>query len=393
MVIVFLLSEPLRRKLTAIDILASSGIISLLLDSNQAFSISFKLTFLAVFSILFIFNNVNEVYFKYLNPITEKSNIARNLLNKDTMTHKYIITTVLISVSITIGTLPLIMYEFGGLNLFSIVLNVLLIPLTGIAYSLTTLILISSYISSVFTSFLAYVLEIINSFIFSIIDINYLSELFSFHYKFRLPESIFFAFIVIFVIFYKNRVLRIISLSFLTLTVITFLSDHKNTALLNEVDYSFIYKESTDIIQDRARIISSSNGENILLISANTKKSHLKNIIIPYMYNIHIHNIDFLIFLDKTNNFQKKVDLLNYIDKHNKSEFYINIKNVLIYEEDKNKIGEFSIFNKEYLPKMYHNTNFIDIKNIANNLKLITGRIFFYDKGYEEKNLNYEIYL
>lgn len=392
MVILFLFSGPLKRELRTYDILASSGIISLLIDSNQAFSIGFQLTFLAVFSIIFIFNKMNHSYLKHVNNLSYKNKFVTYILTKDSFSYKYIVTTVLISLSITLGTLPLVMYQFGRLNLFSILLNIFLIPLTGISFTLSSLILITSKISSAFTFFIAYVLEFINYLIFKLIDLNYFSELFSFFYKFNLTESILATLCITLIIFYSNKILKNFSILGLSIIILIFIMSYNNILTNNKIRYSF---NINNILNEEkgSKIIASSNGENILIIDNTIKTNHLRNIIIPYLYNKHIHNIDFLIFLDKTKSFQKKVDVLNYFDKHNKSEFNIKIKNVLIYEEDKNNIGEFSIFNKEYLPKMYHNTNFIDIMNIGNKLKLISGRVFFYDKGYKEKNLNYEIYL
>ena len=391
MVIILLLSEPLKRKLKIYDILATSGILSILIDSNQAFGVGFKLTFLAVFSIIFIFNEVNNFYLNKINTLSERNNnfVIKHLLHKDSFSYKFIIVTILLSISISIGTLPLVMYEFGRLNLFSIMLNILLIPLTGIAFTLASLVLIFSYASTVITFFIAAGLEIINDLIFNLINMTELADMLSYNHKFDIIEALITALLILFIVFYKHKKIRIISLASMSLCLTIFIYNYDNSISKNSNIYSFILSDEKNV---SSKIIISPLGENILLLNADVKKNDLRNIIIPYLYNKHISEIDFLVFLDKSNKFQKKIDILSFFDFHNRSEFNINIKNVLIYNEDKNRKGEFAIFNREYLPKMYKNTNFIEIENIKNSLKLLNARIYFYNIDTDKNNLDYEIY-
>ncbi len=394
MVLIFLVSNPLKRKLSPYDILATSGIISILIDSNQVFNVGFKLTFLAVFSIIFIFNKLNKLY---LDSIAQVSDIKlyyyKILLNKDSLIYKYIIVTILLSLSISFGTLPLIMYEFGRLNLFSILLNVFLIPLTGISFTLAFIILLTSYISSIFTLFIAFLLENINSMIFWLIDQKDMSELLTFSYKFNIIESLTVAIFIMYILFYKNRIINIISIALISLCLIYFTINNNYHTLDKVKSYTFNIRDDLNMdLKGKNKIITTNLGENILILNRKIKKNDLRNIIFPYLHNTHINTIDFLIFLDKSNKFQKKIDILNFFETHNRSEFNILVKNIIIFNEDKNNNGEFTIFNKEYLPNMYKETNFIDMNNISYNLKLLNSRIHFKDIYSPNTNLSYEFY-
>ena len=394
MVLIFLVSNPLKRKLSPYDILATSGIISILIDSNQVFSVGFKLTFLAVFSIIFIFKKLNKLYLDSIAQVSDvKLYYYKILLNKDSFIYKYIIVTILLSLSISFGTLPLIMYEFGRLNLFSILLNVFLIPLTAISFTLAFIVLLTSYISSIFTLFIAFLLENINSMIFWLIDQKDMSELLTFNYKFNIIESLTVALFIIFFLFYKHRIIKSISVALISFCLLYFTINNNYHTLDKAESYTFNIRDGFNKdSKGNNKIITTNLGENILILNSKIKKNDLRNIIFPYLHNTHINTIDFLIFLDKSNKFQKKIDILNFFETHNRSEFNISVKNIIIFNEDKNSIGEFTIFNKEYLPNMYKETNFIDMNNISYNLKLLNSRIHFKDIYGPKTNLSYEFY-
>ena len=82
---------------------------------NSIKSISFQLSFIAVFSILIVL--------KVFEPNLKK--MPNNWLKK------WIIIPLIVTLSAQIGTLPLVAYYFGYIPLFGLIANLALIPLVG----------------------------------------------------------------------------------------------------------------------------------------------------------------------------------------------------------------------------------------------------------------------
>jgi competence protein ComEC len=111
----FILGEINERNIDPINTLSASGILILILMPNSIQSISFQLSFIAVFSIL--------IALKVVEPNLKK--IPNNWLKK------LIIIPLIVTFSAQIGTLPLVAYYFGYIPLFGLIANLILIPLVG----------------------------------------------------------------------------------------------------------------------------------------------------------------------------------------------------------------------------------------------------------------------
>lgn len=111
----FILGEINERNIDPINTLSASGILILILMPNSIQSISFQLSFIAVFSILIVF----KVFESSLKKI------PNNWLKK------WIIIPLIVTLSAQIGTLPLVAYYFGYIPLFGLIANLILIPLVG----------------------------------------------------------------------------------------------------------------------------------------------------------------------------------------------------------------------------------------------------------------------
>jgi ComEC/Rec2-related protein len=119
MTLFFVIGESRSRNIDPFNILSAAGIFIVLLMPRSIFSISFQLSFLAVFSILVMFNILKEHFEKLPNRWFKQ----------------WIILPFFITLSAQLGTLPLVAYYFGYIPLIGLLANLILVPLTGILIS------------------------------------------------------------------------------------------------------------------------------------------------------------------------------------------------------------------------------------------------------------------
>ena len=115
MLLFFVIGEIRERNIEPFNILSSAGILIILLMPRSIFGISFQLSFIAVFSILTMFNLLKDRFDKIPNKWFKK----------------WLILPFFITLSAQLGTLPIVAYYFGYIPLIGIIANLILIPLTG----------------------------------------------------------------------------------------------------------------------------------------------------------------------------------------------------------------------------------------------------------------------
>ena len=115
MLLFFVIGETKEKNIDPLNTLCAAGILITLLTPRSIFSISFQLSFLAVFSILIMFSILKE-------PL-------RKIPNK--WYKQWIIIPFFLTLSAQLGTLPLVAYYFGYIPLLGLIANLILVPLTG----------------------------------------------------------------------------------------------------------------------------------------------------------------------------------------------------------------------------------------------------------------------
>lgn len=113
----------LKRHCSTYNTLAAAAFFSLFLSPNDLFSIGFQLSYAAVLSI---------VYF---------GTLIQNLFHPETPIGTYLWGIVAVSVAVQIGTMPLTLYYFGIIPTYSLLTNIVVIPLSFIILTLTILVL------------------------------------------------------------------------------------------------------------------------------------------------------------------------------------------------------------------------------------------------------------
>ena len=146
----------LKRHCSTYNTLAAAAFFSLFLSPNDLFSIGFQLSYAAVLSI---------VYF---------GTLIQNLFHPETPIGTYVWGIIAVSVAVQIGTMPLTLYYFGIIPTYSLLTNIIVIPLSFIILTLTILVLATSWIPLIsstlvailnfFTTYLQDAIADINSF-------------------------------------------------------------------------------------------------------------------------------------------------------------------------------------------------------------------------------------
>lgn len=106
-----------RRQISSVNIVAASAFISLFIDPDSLYSVSFQLSYSAVISIVLLSDGMSIVKFH--------NNFLRHTIGK-------IYNWIIISIAAQIGTLPWTLYYFGQISNYFILTNLLVIPLASI---------------------------------------------------------------------------------------------------------------------------------------------------------------------------------------------------------------------------------------------------------------------
>jgi competence protein ComEC len=123
MVLVFILAFCIHRQRSPFTTLSLAALLILLVNPNSLFEISFQLSFVAVASIILIFPRLLK-----LVQIKNLDNSTKNLPFPIRFKH-WLIAGLLISITATIGTAPLLLHSFNRMSTIGPVANLLLEPL------------------------------------------------------------------------------------------------------------------------------------------------------------------------------------------------------------------------------------------------------------------------
>ena len=117
MTVVIITAFLLNRSTNIYNSLAIAAFLILLLNPSELFNPGFQLSFASVLSIAYFYPVLKRI----INKIAANNKTIKNLL-----------LFIAVSISVQIGTLPLILYYTGKLSLISLISNIIVIPLTGI---------------------------------------------------------------------------------------------------------------------------------------------------------------------------------------------------------------------------------------------------------------------
>ncbi|MCK5760250.1 MAG: ComEC/Rec2 family competence protein, partial [Candidatus Delongbacteria bacterium] len=374
MSIIALLSFPMKRKLKILDIIATAGIFSLIIDPNQIFKLGFILSFTAVLSLV--------VIYRFLASQT----LISSLIQKSGKV-SYLIKGLLVSVSASIGTLPVVLYYFGKFNAFSILANVVLIPITGLNYLLGIILIVVDKIR-ILSDFIAYLIDTMVKIMLNIISFVSNINVLKIIYKINIAELTVLLFLIVIIFIIKSYRIKIVMLSLIIMTI--------TYSMLKSTKSDHIYYFSTLYGKTSFATIG---GQNILFLGK-LKKREIVSIIKPYLFGNNIKSLDYVILLDNDPEIGSKMQNLglpiNYVVGMNSNlaiESYevldisfqnnvIKLFNGRIYFSDKNDKVMLAYSNKKFLFGQAVNIN-------GKELNTENGGIIVY---IEDDKINYQQY-
>lgn len=152
----YLLSVNLERKTQPFNIIGFAGLILIMINPNNLFSLSFILSFTAISSIIYFYNKLINLQ------------LYKTIKNNHPFYAK-LLSTMFVSASALIGTLPVSAYYFNRVPLISIIVNLFAIPLTALIVVLSFITIFFSTFSLFVASIYAGIVHVLVSFFISII--------------------------------------------------------------------------------------------------------------------------------------------------------------------------------------------------------------------------------
>lgn len=148
MALTFMIAIILGKERDLYNTLALAAIIILAISPQSLFDISFQLSFAAVWSILFMTPGL----MKWFPVVAPEAESGYSLFTQKTVHN--ILTFFIVSVSATVGTLPLIVFYFNRVSSIALLANAMVVPVLGIvAIPVCMAIIIAAPISAVLAVF------------------------------------------------------------------------------------------------------------------------------------------------------------------------------------------------------------------------------------------------
>lgn len=137
MVIIFLLSVLVDRENDMFNSLLVSAFLILLVSPDAIINVSFQLSFMGVFIILYAAYFYDQVPHDPISLLGEQPSPI----------HAFIKGNILVTMAATLGTLPILMYTFNRISLAGVILNLFMVPLSAILMPLGVFVLMLGLVS------------------------------------------------------------------------------------------------------------------------------------------------------------------------------------------------------------------------------------------------------
>ncbi len=271
--IVFITGAGIERKTSAMNMLAVSAIIILLIDSRELFDLGFQLSFLCVFALIYFYPVLSALVGNYG-------------LNKPL---RWLLNSILGSIAVLIMLFPVLASAAGKVSIISIIANLFVVPLANLSLALGFMQIIFGVIS---TSLMQTISEANRLFLFLNLSITgfFGSLKYSYIEIYFTKYSTAIYYLCVFAAFYFIRQKKYNILLIFSVLLITIFSW---SAILgsggDKLKIVFF-----DVGQGDACLITTINGKNILIDSGPAKDDYDagEKVIYPYLVREGIKNID-----------------------------------------------------------------------------------------------------
>lgn len=152
MCVIFATAFLISRGRDAFNALSLAALIVLAIAPHALFDVSFQLSFAAIAAMIYLQPSIMSVF---AGDASSKSAIPSGIVRR--ISKRYVLPTIVTTLSATVGTAPIIAYHFNSLSIAGIAANVFAVPLSGI---ITALIFVSSSASFILPAIAAIPLAI-----------------------------------------------------------------------------------------------------------------------------------------------------------------------------------------------------------------------------------------
>lgn len=351
MAILVLIAFLVKRKSDVWINISISSLIILMCNPYVLLSLSYQLSFLGTIGIILGVKVVSlyrekkncdkeETLETRKNKNSRKKSIKEILKDKLKVIKQYFIDTVVVCLSAQLFVFPIILLNFNTISIYFLISNLLIAPIIGVVIILGFMVIFISYICYP----LAFYLNSIESLLLKFMNImtNFISNLPNSYIYLKTPYIIsiviYFAILLVFVSFYtsKKRIVKrkikkyskkfvkILKI-FLVMYLLIILIVDLNILSPNNIKIYFV-----DVGQGDCTLIVTEKNKKILVDGGGSDNKNYdigKNIILPYLLDRRINNLDYI--------------LISHFDSDHVQGLYavlenIKVKNVIISKQKEN---------------------------------------------------------
>jgi competence protein ComEC len=289
----FLLSLLIERERDILNLWALAALVILFINPSTLFDVGFQLSFMATLGLILWVPKLESLLLSGFRNRYLKSYVALPFF---------------VSLSAQLFTYPITAYYFNRISLYSLLANLLIVPLTGLVVMVgvisALLSLLSLKLSLLFTSFnwlgLDFILKILSFF----------SSLPYAALKVSSPSYIFILvfYLSLLVIIFQRNLKRFAAASLVSVLILTGLPLFFNLQILKSSELKITYLFASG----EALLIETPQDEKIL-VNLSDNSSDVEKIILPFLYKKGITRLDGLILTDKKEEEKKVSEFLSEI--------------------------------------------------------------------------------
>lgn len=289
MVIIFFLSILFSRERNLLYTLMLAAFLILLVSPPSLFDISFQLSFLSVFSILYFVP-------KILGQIGQKEILPKPDISWKNRLWHYLKISLLVTTVATLGTAPFVVLHFNRISPIGLITNLLAIPWVG--FLIVPISLIASFFSFFITPLATFLININNFLTLALVEVlSFLASLpfASLYLPTPSPLEISLFYLLLFLIVHlrKGGFIRYLFVGILLILALDFVYWNLKGYFQKELKMTFI-----DVGQGDSIFIEFPKGKRMLIDGGGLYGDHFdigKKVIAPFLWEKKVCRIDYLV--------------------------------------------------------------------------------------------------
>jgi competence protein ComEC len=285
MAILYLVGQVLERKTVTYNIIFAAMTMILLFDPRELFNPGFHFSFMAVLSIIFGYDKLNQ-----LLPLNHYIEGKRKQYPVLSYFRKWIWMPFLVSLAAVIGTSPLTLYYYGLFPVYSLLANLIVIPLTGVVVFLSLFLLFIGGLSSVLARGLGMMIQVVNNGLQGVVELIANLPFASILTAIPTFTKIILIDLVIILSLYVRKNIKLITLMIVVFVFIFVIS--LNSERRTDLQVTFL-----DVGQGDAAFLRFPNQQTMLIDAGNRsfQWDQGEKTVLPFLQSVHALHINYLV--------------------------------------------------------------------------------------------------